>query len=353
MKHHYYFSIIMQDYLRATVSTICERFPRRHVWNDVDLFGCQHWIEAEIAQRGLASTRQAFTATYWTDAKGTPASKSVSNICVELPGTDPQAGTLIVGAHYDSRHGMEAQQSRAPRFDWPHLTNGQPPPTYWDTPGANDNTSSVAALLAMLPALHATPRRHTIHAVFWVNEEYPFYRNFWRKGRRIGDTIFRADGMGSYYHAERFSKQDRPLIGCIALDTMGCYDDEKGYASKDAPWLKKAGVNLIFPDSHNYVAFLSNLASRSFASRSAALFRKQCPIPVHVPWIPLGARASSGWSDDWSFWQFGIPAFCVTDTAYIRSPHYHRITDTPEKLNYPVFAKVVEGVLSTIIQLTR
>jgi Zn-dependent M28 family amino/carboxypeptidase len=51
-----------------------------------------------------------------------------------------------------------------------------------------------------------------------------------------------------------------------------------------------------------------------------------------------------GWSDHWAFWQAGFPAVMITDTAVFRSPHYHSGNDTPEKLDYDRFARVVEGV---------
>jgi hypothetical protein len=50
------------------------------------------------------------------------------------------------------------------------------------------------------------------------------------------------------------------------------------------------------------------------------------------------------WSDDWSFWQEGIPAFCVTDTAFQRSDSYHELEDTPDQLDYEPMAEVVSGL---------
>jgi hypothetical protein len=41
----------------------------------------------------------------------------------------------------------------------------------------------------------------------------------------------------------------------------------------------------------------------------------------------------------------------VTDTAPYRYPHYHKVSDTPDKINFPVFAKVVEGLVKPIEML--
>ncbi len=68
------------------------------------------------------------------------------NLVAEIPGTDPNAGVVMLGAHFDTWHG---------------------------SPNASDNTSGVAvALEAMriLKALGVTPRR-TIRIALWSGEE--------------------------------------------------------------------------------------------------------------------------------------------------------------------------------------
>ena len=57
-----------------------------------------------------------------------------------------------------------------------------------------------------------------------------------------------------------------------------------------------------------------------------------------------------GWSDQWSFWQFGYKAVMVTDTAPFRNPHYHMPHDTPETLDYVRLAIAVDG-LSNVIRV--
>jgi hypothetical protein len=41
----------------------------------------------------------------------------------------------------------------------------------------------------------------------------------------------------------------------------------------------------------------------------------------------------------------------ITDTAPYRYPHYHRPTDTPDKLDYDSFARVVMGLARMFITL--
>jgi hypothetical protein len=50
------------------------------------------------------------------------------------------------------------------------------------------------------------------------------------------------------------------------------------------------------------------------------------------------------WSDHRSFWRQGYPAVMVTDTAFYRYRHYHRRSDSADKLAYPAFARATQGL---------
>jgi hypothetical protein len=58
-----------------------------------------------------------------------------------------------------------------------------------------------------------------------------------------------------------------------------------------------------------------------------------------------------GWSDHWSFWQFGYRAVMVTDTALYRYPYYHTRQDTPEKLDYDRMALALTGLAAVTREL--
>ena len=58
-----------------------------------------------------------------------------------------------------------------------------------------------------------------------------------------------------------------------------------------------------------------------------------------------------GWSDHWSFWQYGYPALMVTDTSPFRYPHYHTAGDTPDKLSYDGMARIVSGMEKVVEEL--
>jgi hypothetical protein len=223
-----------------------------------------------------------------------------SNIIVDIPSSVEGAPVLIVGAHYDSVE---------------------------NSPGANDNASGVAALIEIgrYFSIHQPLHNH-LRLIAFANEEPPF---------------FQTEEMGSLLYAKTLSSKDEMVLGMISLETIGFYTDEKG--SQKYPRL----FNLLYSDQGNFLSFVGNFQSRNLLTSSIALFRKQSNVPsegvVSPAFVP-----GVGWSDHWSFWKTGQNAIMVTDTAPYRYRHYHKTTDTPDKLNYNQYAKVVFGLYKVI-----
>jgi len=83
---------------------------------------------------------------------------------------------------------------------------------------------------------------------------------------------------------------------------------------------------------------------------------------VVAPGLPIVTFLSpfKGWlvphtrlSDNASFWDEGYPSLMITDTAFLRNPHYHRRSDSAETLNYEFMARVVDTVVETVKQLAE
>jgi hypothetical protein len=100
------------------------------------------------------------------------------------------------------------------------------------------------------------------------------------------------------------------------------------------------------------VAFVGNPASRALVREVTRRFRQHAAFPSEGAAVP-GLVPGIGWSDHWSFWQVGVPAVMITDTALFRNPHYHQPTDTPDTLDYPRLARVVEGLSHVIGELAQ
>jgi Zn-dependent M28 family amino/carboxypeptidase len=56
-------------------------------------------------------------------------------------------------------------------------------------------------------------------------------------------------------------------------------------------------------------------------------------------------------SDHVPFWEAGVSAIQITDTANLRNPHYHRPTDTPETLDYQRLAAIVGATAVALHQV--
>jgi len=62
--------------------------------------------------------------------------------------------------------------------------------------------------------------------------------------------------------------------------------------------------------------------------------------------VPLGGwlMPSIRLSDHSAFWDYGFKAVMITDSAFYRNPHYHRPSDTMEKLDYRFMAELVQSL---------
>ncbi len=275
----------VRDQLRHDVETLAGRIGERNLYQYDQLQQAATFIEAELDQAGYAVAQQTY------DVEGRPC----ENLEVELRGADRAEEIVVIGAHYDSVVG---------------------------SPGANDNASGVAALLAIARALADTTPARTLRFVAFVNEEPLF---------------FQTDVMGSAVYATRSRAREERIVAMLSLETIGYYTDARGTQHYPVP------LGLFYPSAGNFIGFVGNLGSGKLVRQVVGLFRQHAKFPSEgaaVPgWIP-----GVGWSDHWAFWEEGYPAMMVTDTAPFRYPDYHAPSDTPEKLDYDRLARVVAGL---------
>ncbi len=224
-----------------------------------------------------------------------------SNVEAELRGGEE---IVVVGAHYDTVPG---------------------------SPGADDNASGVAAMLAIARRLSRENSRRTIRFVAFANEEPPH---------------FTTEQMGSWAYAKRCHDRPERVVAMISVEAIGFYCDVPG--SQQYP----AMLETLFPSAANFIAFASNLGSRALLQRCLEVFRRHAAIPAEGGAFPEEVPGVA-WSDQWSFWQFGYPAVMVTDTALFRNPHYHERSDLPDTLDYERMALVTEGLLQVVRALAR
>ena len=263
-----------------------------------ELENVARYIETALASYGYASKAQTFIVS----------GRSVRNIEVTIAAQPTLATpeTIVVGAHYDSAPG---------------------------TPGANDNASGTAAVIELARLLrdldHQTQKR--IRLVLFVNEEPPY---------------FGSEDMGSLHYAKSLAASGERVAAMYSLETIGFYSSEAGSQRYPAPF------GLLFPDRADFVAFVGLLGSRPLLRKTVRSFRSHTAFPsiggVAPAFIP-----GIAWSDHWSFSQLGFQAVMITDTALFRYPHYHRPSDTPDKIDGESLARVVKGIERVIRDLAQ
>src|SRR5215475_5678633 len=294
--------VVLRDELRANVQKLAGEIGERNMWHYAQLNAAADFIEDSFLRAGLRTRRDSYEM----------GGQACRNIEAEISGNRPEI--IVIGAHYDSVFG---------------------------SPGANDNGSGVAALLALAQRFAAresersSPRRtlnKTLRFVAFVNEEPPY---------------FLSGEMGSQVYARRCKERHDKISAMISLETIGYFSDAPNSQTYPSP-----GLGLFYPKVGNFIGFVSNVKSRALLRRVVTLFRKNAKIPSEGASLPAFIPGVS-WSDQWSFWQHGYPAIMVTDTAPFRYPYYHSSNDTPDKLDYDRFTLVVSGMEKVIQELAK
>jgi hypothetical protein len=109
-------------------------------------------------------------------------------------------------------------------------------------------------------------------------------------------------------------------------------------------------LGFFYPNKGNFIAVVGNINSRRLAKEVVTNFRKSTTFPVRLAVLP-NFISGVDFSDHWSFWQAGYPAVMVTDTAFLRYRHYHRDSDTYEKVDYDSMAEVVKGIENFLLTM--
>ena len=249
----------------------------------------EEYIEREFKSLGLSVESDRFV--YW--------GKSFRNI-VARAGSAPRSPLIILGAHFDSVEG---------------------------SPGADDNASGVAVLLEAARILSGLRLRSQVVFCAFNLEE--------------------LNMIGSAHFAKKLKSEGASVAAMVSLEMLGYTDSRPG--SQKYPM----GLSWLYPDRGNFVGIVGNWRSSSLLRRFGGAMRQVSGLPVEtltvlgngflVPQVRL--------SDHAPFWDLGYPALLVTDTAFMRNPHYHGPSDTIDTLNLDFMAKVCQGVVNAVLNL--
>ncbi len=226
----------------------------------------------------------------------------VANLIYDItPETPPKIKSpLIIGAHYDTVVG---------------------------TVGADDNASSIAALLMLAEYFETHPTPINLRLLFFTLEEPP---------------VWNSPYMGSRVYVKAMKKHNEKILGAIIMDGVAYTSEKQKY-----PMALKM---LNFPTEGNFIAILPNSASKNFAKQVIKGF-KDNPLLPYVDFAIMGKGElipETRLSDHSSFWDAGYNALLLTDTSLLRNPTYHTPADTLDTLDINFLEQVVRGLINTI-----
>jgi Zn-dependent M28 family amino/carboxypeptidase len=199
-------------------------------------------------------------------------------------------------------------------------------------PGADDNASGVAGLIELAHLLGKKPPPLRVELVAYSLEEPPH---------------FASSAMGSAVHAASLKKQGVRVRAMIALEMIGYFTDEPDSQQFPAPFLSR-----LYPSKGNFITVVGKLGQRSLVRRIKKAMVRATPLPVESINAPTSLPGVD-FSDHRNYWAAGYEAAMITDTAFLRNPHYHQASDRPETLDYRRMARVVEGVQAAVRELAR
>ncbi|WP_158217413.1 M20/M25/M40 family metallo-hydrolase [Synechococcus sp. MW101C3] len=212
-----------------------------------------------------------------------------TNLILKLPGQHPELDPLLVAAHYDGPlHSI----------------------------GADDNASGLAALVELAVHWKAQPPRRPVWIVGFDQEEWGMF--------------------GSTALARELKASGQKLKLMVSLEMLAYTCETQNYPHP--------AMRAIYGDRGDFIAVVGNLGATAMlpglASRMGRhVVTKLLPVPDAGRAIP-DVRLS----DHSPFWDTGYDAVMVTDTSFMRNPHYHRMSDMIDTLDLPFLAAVTEGL---------
>ena len=272
--------------LRRHVWALSGRIGERSVSRGAGLDQAERYLIQAFETAGLRVVRQPYRYR----------GRTVANLVADLGDASWDRPMIVVGAHYDTVTG---------------------------TPGADDNASAVAVMLELAGRIAAKSPNTCVRFVAFTAEEPP---------------AFNTEHQGSRVFVRRLRQAGDTVAGAIILEMVGVTSALQRYP----PFLRWLG----YPKSGDFIGVVGNRSSRTFGERVLRSMRRNAALPVEslFVWFDGWLLPDTRLSDHASFWDAGIPALMVTDTAYFRNPHYHGPGDRPETLDYAFMAALVRSL---------
>lgn len=294
---------VEQNRLMNSVTTMVS-FQNRHTLGaprpDSGIFAARDYLMAQFYQIQQDNPQSRITVdihSYTFPYAG--QSYTAENPVMIINGSDPTAGIIIVGAHYDTVN------SNA-------ITNA-----YLDQPGANDNASGVAAVLEMARILAQTPHRASIILILFSGEEFGRYGSI----AYIEDYLQNFNMTGS-------------VRAMINLDTIGSSSGSNGTFVNNAMRVYSAPPN--------------ESPSRQIARQVEFTARYFLP-DIRVQ-MENRLDRSGRWGDHQSFSDAGMPAIRLIEYAE-EANKFHNVLDNLDEIDPDYLRRTTQVALSLSLVL--
>jgi Zn-dependent M28 family amino/carboxypeptidase len=279
----------LREHVNALAVDIGPRTPSSHD----SLVRAANYIHSIFEDVGLSVSEQDYQ--YYD--------QRVTNVLATVPATARASTYYVVGAHYD---------------------------TVPSTPGADDNASAVAVMLELARRLRQARLKASILFAAFTLEEPPGYLTG-HQGSRIFVRSCQSNGDN--------------VLGAIILEMVGYTAPRQNY-----PFLPRWPG---YPAQGNFIGVIGNWRSLRFGRSVVRGFRKNRDLPVESLFLPFDGQIlpETRLSDHASFWDAGLPAVMVTDTAFFRNPNYHLPSDTIDTLDFTFMAQLVKSLELALLEL--
>lgn len=275
------------------VKFLTELRPFRNYQNLDSLKKVANYIKKEMSMAGFKPSLQSWQVE---------GNEYHNVICSYQP---EKKKRLVIGAHYD---------------------------VCGDQPGADDNASAVSGLLETIRLLGSSipDLEFGVDFVAYCLEEPPF---------------FGTEHMGSYVHAKSIADNKENILGMICYEMIGYFSDIPG--SQRFP---NSALKSMFPNTGNFIMAVGTEEYGEFNDMVFNGMKNGANIDVQKINMPeeLGF---ADMSDQRNYWKFDIPAMMVNDTSFMRNPHYHKMSDSIETLDFNKMAEVVNCVINSLSSL--
>lgn len=285
--------LAIEGSLRRDVALVLSA-GERHTGNDWGLAVVTDNLASQLEALDLVVEREGFVG-----ADGALA----QNLIVHLRGEQTAPQTVLVGARFDSLPG---------------------------SPGADDNASGVAALLALARHFKDKPRQRSLRLAWFSDASQ----------RQV------AESMGAWHHLEHITAKKpsgeepeatmSPLYACIDVHGLGVYDEA----------LNSQRYPEGLPAGHPIGEFVEVVAMAQDSALGAAFvdaMRRKSSVPVKgATWLePPASDTMTGLR---AFAEHRCPALLVSDTQQRRFSGFGTAEDTLERLDFGRMARAVNAL---------